>query len=487
MSKYPPKTSVLRAFASGRVGWTTATAEWIDNAFDRRASRVAITFEKDGLTIQDDGEGTPSPQAIVQLGEHTHAADGLGEYGIGGTESLLWAGGERSDVVITTTHRGVTRRLAMNWLDYARSDWELPDVHERPAEPGEIGTKIHLRTLQARPPRDLNLLCSELGFLYSRAIRRENKQITIKAGGVKERPRIVTPWQPPEFDAALPQVRDAQIQIGTKEAVVNCGVVKEGVHNPKNGITYWFRYRVILPASAKGCGDHLFTRVCGFVELLDGWKASLTRNKNGLVVGDDLLFDEVERLIKPVLIAAEQVGSTFALRDLSHRLESRIAPALKGRTSRQPDAKARRAQGDRHGTVTPKDTDRKHSRADHEQAGVRFPGTSGSRGLNIGYDHLGGIKTGEAKPPSIILNLDNPFIADAVHRSDETALVMAVSSLIADWDCSQPDEKGNRYLRTLEPKTFAEQLGSILAAAPSLDGRPAIRLASPTTQGSVAS
>jgi hypothetical protein len=122
--KYPPHANVLRAIAAGRVGWSTAASEFIDNASDRKAARVALTIEKDSLTIEDDGEGTATPQKIVQLGEHTPAPDGLGEFGMGGTESLLWAGGERSHVLIATVHRGVSRRLSMNWLDYARSDWD---------------------------------------------------------------------------------------------------------------------------------------------------------------------------------------------------------------------------------------------------------------------------------------------------------------------------------------------------------------------------
>src|SRR4249920_1303787 len=174
--KCPPNAlRVLRGIAVGKVGWVTALGEWIDNAFDRGATRASITIEKSDLTIIDDGEGTAEPQKIMQLGEHTAAPEGLGEFGLGGKESLLWAGGERSTVSIRTTHRGVTRRLAENWLKYAKSDWELPDPKARPAEPGEIGTQIHVTPLQARPPGDMDKLCDELGFLYSHAIRHGHK------------------------------------------------------------------------------------------------------------------------------------------------------------------------------------------------------------------------------------------------------------------------------------------------------------------------
>lgn len=469
--KYPPNASILRAIAAGRVGWQTAMGEWIDNAFDRNASRVSITIEKDSVTIEDNGSGTPTPHKIIQLGEHTAAADGLGEFGLGGKESLLWAGGERSSVSIVTTHRGVTRRLAMDWLQYARTEWELPDPNERPAEAGEIGTKIQVKPLQVRPPSDLARYCEELGYLYSHAIRHDTKQITIKGPGIKERPRTVAAWGPPEFESE-PAPIQTTVQIGNKLARVFAGVVKEGIPNVRSGLTYWYKYRVILPASARGCGNFNIARVCGFVELLDGWKPSLTRNKNGLTVGDDALFAAVEQTIAPILEAAETVGSTFALRDLSARLESKIGAMLNA----TKDSKAKRERGESHGSVSPSASGRRHTRAMREQSGVTFPGTRQGRGLKIGYEHLGGTKLGEPKPPNIILNLDNDFMARAVRANHDEVLILAVASLIADWDCNQSDEKGNRYLRGLEPKSFAEQAGVILAAAPMLDGKPMLKV-----------
>lgn len=474
MPKYPPKGSILRAIAAGRVGWTTACGEWIDNAFDRKATRVAISLERDSLTIEDNGEGASVPHRIVQLGDHTAAPQGLGEYGMGGKESLLWAGGEKSSVSIVSTHRGVRRRLEMNWTEYARSEWELPDAIEAESEPGEIGTKIIVRPLQARSPKDVSALCEEIGYLYSHAIRHDNKQITIKGPGAKERPRVVVPWQPPAFDASLPQVRDAVIRVGNKEAIVHAGVVPEGVKNKHYGLTYWFEYRVILSASAKGCGNFFIQRVCGFVELRDGWKSSLSRNKNGLTVDDEALFAEVERTIRPVLEAAERVGSTFALRDLSTRLESRVGAMLTGAR----DSKAKRERGKSHGTVTPKKTTRTHQRAQEEQPGVRFPGTRNGRGLKIGYEPLGGTSLGDAKPPNVTLNLDNEYIAAAVKDNDDRSLIIAIASLIADWDCNHSDDRGNRYLRGVEPKSFSEQAGKILSSAPLLDGKPALRAVS---------
>lgn len=476
MSKYPPNANILRAVAAGQVGWETAMSEWIDNAFDRKATRVAITFDKDTVTIQDDGEGSPSPHKIVQLGEHTPAPNGLGEFGMGGTESLLWAGGERSSVSILSTHHGVTRRLEMNWLDFARSEWELPDVIERPAMAGEIGTSIQVRPLRARAPKPGELIqkCEGLGYLYSHAIRRDHKQITIKAAGKSERPQVVTAWDPPEFDPSLPIV-DSEILVGAKNVRVFAGVVKEGVRNIRSGLTYWYNYRVILKASAKGCGDFTIGRVCGFVELKEGWKALLTRNKNGLTVGDEALFEEVERVILPVLQAAERVGSTFALRSLSARLESHFGSML-GAGSK--DKKAKRDKGEIHGSVKPRNTEQKHQRAKQEQPGVRFPGTRSGGGFKVGYEHLGGTKLGEAKPPNVLLNLDNEFIAEAVRTSNEGILVCAIGALIADWDCTQPDDKGNRYLRSLEPTSLPEKLGAILAASPLLDGKAILQAVS---------
>jgi histidine kinase/DNA gyrase B/HSP90-like ATPase len=469
---YPPNPSVLRAIAAGRVGWPTACGEWIDNAFDRKATRVSITFEKQTLTIEDDGEGTDQPARIVQLGEHS-ATDGLGEFGMGGKESLLWAGGERSTVMILSSHRGITRRLEVSWLDFAKG-WNLPEPSEWKTEPGEIGTKIQVRPLRSTVPKSFEQLCEYLGYIYSHAIRRDHKQITIKGPSLKERPRVVLPWQPPPFDESLPIARDVVVNVGNREALIYAGVVKEGVRNTKSGLTYWYGYRVVLEAGAHGCGNYHIGRLCGFVELRGGWKSALTRNKNGLTVDDDALFAEVERAIKPVLEAADQVGSTFQQRALSSRLESRIGEMLNATR----DAKAKRAPGESHGTVLPADSERHHQRARQEQPGVRFPGTRNGRGLKVGYQPLGGTKLGEAKPPNITLNMDNPFIAQAVHGERDDVLILAISSLIADYDANEAaDGRGNRYIRGIEPKSFPEQVGSIVASAPSLDGKPVLKVA----------
>lgn len=471
--KYPPNASILRAIAAGRVGWLTAMGEWIDNSFDRYATRVALTFEKDSLTIEDDGEGTPTPHKIVQLGEHTRASDGLGEFGMGGKESLLWAGGERSAVTIVTTYKRVTRRLSMNWSHFAQSGWDLPDASERPSDAPEIGTRITVKPLQAKLPRNPDAICAELGYLYSRAIRHYQKQITVRFPNEK-RPRVIVPWEPPPWNNALPQVRGVAVSVGQKEAVVYAGVVQDGQRNTKSGLTYYYKYRVILEASARGCGNFHMHHVCGFVELRDGWKSSLTRNKNGLTVDDDALFVEVEKVIKLVLEAGERVGSTFQLRDLSTRLESRIGAML--RSSR--DSKAKRELGDQHGSVKPAGTDRKHTQAREEQPGVTFPGTHNGRGLKIGYEHLGGTKIGEAKPPNITLNLDNQFIGQAVSTGDENTLISLIAGLIADYDVYQSNNGEQRYLRGMEPKTFSEQAGTILSKSPTLDGRPALKVIS---------
>lgn len=475
MPRFPPKNlAMLRGFSAGKVGWLSALSEWIDNGFDRLATRVSIVFDKGTLTVEDDGEGTATPQKIVQLGEHTDAAEGLAEFGMGGKESLLWAGGEKSTVAIVTTHRGVTRRLKMNWLDYAISDWDLPDAGVQSAQPGEIGTRIQVQSVQAKLPHNIDSLCEELGYLYSHAIRTYNKQITIKGPGIRQRPRIILPWHPPEWDLALPYVSGVPVHVGQKEAVVHAGVVKEGVPNPRYGLTYSYRYRVILKNSSKGCGDYHPGRVCGYVELQSGWKPSLTRNKNGLQIDDDALFAAVEQVMRPVLEAAEHVGSIFALKDLNHRLESRIASALKGPHA---DAKAKREKGELHGSVRPEGTPRRHKRAEQEQPGKTFQ-SADKRALNVKHIHLGGDKIGDAQPPNITLNLDNPYIAQAVAANADDVLMMAIASLIANYECEHTEEKGQRYLSGMAPKTFAEQLGSIVRAAPTLNGKPSLRAVS---------
>jgi hypothetical protein len=55
---------------------------------------------------------------------------------------------------------------------------------------------------------------------------------------------------------------------------------RRGQTNPKPGLQYVFRHRVVLPTSPLGCEDHGTGRIFGWVILGDGWR--LTKNKNDL-------------------------------------------------------------------------------------------------------------------------------------------------------------------------------------------------------------
>jgi Histidine kinase-, DNA gyrase B-, and HSP90-like ATPase len=466
-TKYPPDNqALLRGIAAGRVGWLTACCEWIDNAFDQDAMRVAITFGDRTLIVEDDGAGTATPHDLVQIGRHRATERGLGEFGMGGKESLLWAAGEKGAVEITSTHRGhITRALSMNWPAYAEA-WELPDAAEWPARLDEIGTRILIPALQVAVPssKALEALMTAIGYRYSHALRVLNKQITFRLRD--RRPQVVSAWEPPPFDHELPIVREAPIRIGPHDrlAVVTAGIVPEGRANPRSGLTYWHSYRVIIDASAHGCGRFNIGRICGFVELRDGWRDALGRNKNEIRKDAQLLFTAVEETIWHVLEAADQIGSTFAHRQLTQQLEALFnAP-------RPATAKAKRDPGAEHGTVDPQQTPRRHRQARKTQPGERFPRDRGNRAVKVEWQHLGGTKLGDCKPPRhVLLNLDNAFVAQARDTSNLAALQVVIITLLWDSD-QQQDDRGDRYLPFPAIDRFSVVAGEFLATNPQLDG-----------------
>ncbi len=465
MPQKPPEPHVLTGLAARKMTWVKVLMEWIDNSLDKKATHIHFDFAHGALSIEDDGEGTDSVHDIVQLGKHTPSDSGIGFFGLGGSEALLWAGGPTSSVSIISVHHQIARRLDMNWYDYGISHWMLPDAYERAAEANERGTKIQIRSLRARPPRDWDQICQDLGYYYSHAIRRFGKSLSIRTPTSKLLP--VEAWEPPEFEPDAPTI-DTTITVKNRSVKIFAGVIKEGVKNVRRGLTYWYGRRVIIPESAQGCGDFSPARVCGFIELGDEWRSSFTLQKDGLTSNAEELFGAVETAIRPVLEAAATIGATFEFKELNHRLESRIADMLKSKT-----AKGKREKGKSRGTVKPKNTERTHRRANKEQAGDRFAsGTSGK--IHIDYIPLGGVKMGEAKPPSVMLNMDNPFIAQAVKNNREDTLLLAISSIIADWD-TEANNNNQLYLKGYEEKSFLEQVGMILASAPELDGSTVLR------------
>lgn len=480
-----PKVGILEAHAAQPLSFKTALAEWIDNALDADATHVAIEFGKSHrdtfVAVRDDGNGTANPERMVTLGDHSsHASTRLGRYGIGAKDAALWIGGTRSSVRITTVHNGKRRVLDTRWEEISAAGWQVNDPVLTDAVPGERGTTLTVTPIVRAVPmgKRWDELRAELGYLYSPALK-AGKQITLRAPGLRSKPELIERWRMPPLENVI----DTSVVVAGKRARVYCGIVAAGHPNPRSGITYMHGFRVIISATSRGCGTHSIARVCGFVELDGSWK--LAKNKDGIVADEDELYRAVESACLPVLTKASALGAMMH----SHAFESAVADAVNsmlgnGVASGEADAKARRRKGDTEGTADPKQTGRRHRRAEREQDGSTFisRGRRSGVAIRIEHEHYGHAEClGEVKDPSIILNLDHPLIAAIHSESDVRATAIIVMHLLASDACLRPSDGRQLRIRGLDnssdvARNFMQATASLLGKPLTIDGRQAVGL-----------
>lgn len=472
--KYAPGGSIIRSIACQSFSWKSALAEWIDNAFDaapnkdtsRSVVRIAIGAKQ--VQVSDNSLGHDRLHSMVQIGKHdAHSTTQIGEFGIGAKDAMLWIGSESSVVVIESTHKGIKRRLSVDWQDYA-DEWELDEPTEEPAKHGDVGTTITVtpRVRDVPHGKAWDRLLEEIGYLYARAIR-GGAEIVISGPTKTAAPTKVTTWAPPEVEG---EIIDTTINVDGKTARVWCGVVKQGVVNRRSGMTYFSSFRVIVPESHHGCGSFNTARVCGFVELNKGWKFS--KNKDEILGNTEALYREVERVCLPVLKRADAAGSIMTSQAFARQVNDIVNDKLK-----KARAKAKRGEGTKTGRVMPKGSGKKHGDAANKQPGDSMPAEANT-GVTVSYSHMGAdVGAGRVKGNVIELNLDISDIAAGYDQKNALALAVIASSLVAAHHClAKPiGPEGGRQLalRTpAKPEEFSIALGDLLTNV-ELDGQRA--------------
>lgn len=486
MSKYPPKASILDSIVNDNLSISVALSELIDNAIDANATHIAITVGPSDkghpkhIVIQDNGDGCATLSDLVQLGSHVeHKRQGfvsLGRYGIGAKNAMLWLAGTHSRAIIASVHGGMHRNLEHDWHEYATNAWEIPDgwYEERPALAGETGTTVTISPCIRRFPegKKLETLEHDLGYIYSWAIK-NNVQIEIRRAGRGGRfdVRPLKRWEFPEFAGAP---IDQEILVGGRGVRVYAGIVKQGVPNPKPGLTYVHSFRVIKPACGLGCGGRDFSGITGFVGLDEKWR--LTKNKDGISQHQDELADAVFSVVRPLLDEAAKRGHSLAL----EQLEEAVSLDVRGMidTVIAPNQKAKRRSPDNEiGAVEPVGSGRKHKRAERTQDGETFAGAKRAKlasKLSVRFQDLGDDeRLGAYSDGLVILNDRHPWIAPlkagGAMSASRPAIVL-LASLLAISGLQAESAEGQRRFRFQSSGDVVSDLGLLLRGSVSLDG-----------------
>ena len=429
MAFLTPHSSSLRAMAAANLSWKAALCELIDNSFDADATEVDIELSETQFRIADNGNGIEElPKLFTQGERQPHATTKLGRYGVGAFDALIWMSYAGS-VSVDSMHGGVRRAMQVNWRSVENNKWATPDPYVIDSGSKQQGTTIVVPRPDKHVPHGqrLKTLIDDLGYLYSPALKPGDRQRQIKIRSHTRAEGVTIPrWELPK----LAEFVDKQIVVNGKKARVYCGIVAEGEKNPRFGLTYVNSFRVILPASANGCQSDVrsynLTRVCGFVELKDGWE--LSKLKEAILDDAETLYASVFQAVLPILMKADEQG----MRLQSAAFDGEVSNLLNSMLSNLAEnAKAvRGGRGGAVGTVEPKNTGRRHKRAAHEQAGKTFVSRF-RNGVRIVRAQLGGASGyGKVDGGIVYLDLDNSLVRNALDKQNTLATAMAALTTI---------------------------------------------------------
>lgn len=415
----PTPQGSIAAKRSERYEWRAIFGELIDNAFDAGATTVSIEIDSKSIQIVDNGEGCADFEAMLTMGRHTRqATTQLGRWGVGFEDAAWWVGGPTR---IRSSHKGTTRTLSVDWD--ALSRWTLPAPMESPSD-GERGTKILFSKVPRRIPdgKAYAELIEDIGYIYSPALK-HGRQIGFRRG--RSAPVLATKYSLP----LLEDVVDTSIVVEGKRVRVPAGIVPEGVPNPRPGLNYTHGFRVIIPATALGCGGNGSGRIAGWVSLDEGWK--LTRNKDDISVHKEDLGAAVFGAIAGIVEKASQQAMVIK----SASLAANLTCAFRGLAGDLVKEK-RESPSNKSGTVEPGDTGRKRTKLDKVQAGEATRRAQMGR-FRIDFRDCkdGAIGEVDRDGATIWLASNHRSIAEARDTSNELALLYLAVMLFAEREC----------------------------------------------------
>jgi len=376
MANVCPTPHILESMRNCRQDWKIMLGELIDNSLDADSKDIEIKWGHRYLKIEDNGIGCKNVLALVTPGMHEphEGKRMIGRYGIGCKDVAVWLWGR---TIIKTTSKGKTFEVEADWHRISKTpDWYIPDPIINKSENEEIGTSIVFEKIDfdrgKRFPegKAFEKLINWLGFTYSLAIEDGAR---IKLSKLNESKFVLKAFKWPQRQNIL----EASGYVKGKEIKINIGIVPTGVENPRCGLTYRYKYRVIsnLSSTGFGCGDYNFERIAGWVDLSDDW--NLTKNKDDLADLKEELETTVENICKPVLQMAHEAADQFSSDLFQNQVNEDLSKLLD--TLKE---KEKRGEGDTKGTVDPEDK-RKRQKAKNIQVGDKVLNNIGMGAVQI--------------------------------------------------------------------------------------------------------
>ena len=340
----------------------------------------------------------------------------LGRYGIGAKHALLWIAHDLNcSLKIESLCKGRTFSCESTFRQIGTV--RKLSVKETPANcDSRPGTRVCLSGVK-RPQLptakdDVSRLCSELGFVYSKALE-DGKNIVIETITRRGSERhAIAPHVPPPFEK---EIRD-EFWLDKKRGVrLHVGLVSGSEAVDRPALHYRYAGRVIEASSGKGCGGYGTNRIFGYVDLIGpGWKLATLKDA---VYAPAQLYSEILKRSEPILKEAQKQHLVAESAALKATVEEKVNDAIK--------AKAVRGKRKKRGTASATGGGGRHKTAKRKQRGATFDdiiGASGGAGVTIDFTDLKNDAIGRFSGNTIELNTAVYAVREARNENNAATL-----------------------------------------------------------------
>lgn len=439
---FAPHTNIIQSIIDEKYPLRVLLAEVIDNALDKRATRISLTVDGENFVVEDNGSGVASMVSLLQWGNH-HKDDPshetMGRFGIGLKHAAIWIG---EQMAVLSRYQHQLYSLQVDWQQIRDSGIWRGEMHEPETSPGPSFTMLSFGPV--RPGRikrfALDKIANALAYEYTPALA---KGIDISIQG--------TPLEAvglPELESAI----TLDECLNGRHFRLTAGLKPHGNNDPTR-YCYDVAYmnRIIVQHDSYGLGEYSGRQFYGYLELLDDGNERWTLSTHkGHFEPCDELYDYLLPFIEPLLEAAEQMGDEIRLDGVRDEVLERM--------SRIRPIREKRKRGDTHGTKEPKKTGKKREKA--EKVNPEEPGSVTRRLqgiLDLRFDCHDPEKVGDVQQTKThtIVSLNPDFAL--VKTREPNAIVAIVLALLAAHVVKNPDLK-NRFGidRSIFPQILTE-------------------------------
>jgi len=466
-----PKTHSLVSLRRQDMHPWLAVCELVDNSVDAQATTVIVNWDPaaKSLSVIDDGVGAPNPAALVTLGDHdSEGRPTSGRYGIGAKDAVLALG---TAAEVSVVRNGLRRVVRADFDEIRQSGrWVAREDQHEASESDATGTMVKVIGVDRKIY--LMAIWDRLSKTFAPALRRG---ISILLAS-----QPVTP--PPAVQ--VDERREGSGEFRGKQFAWWAGIKRDG-QNVSGGWRFAFKGRMLEENSCNrsyGTAGMDIHKFYGEITLIEPDQPD--DEELWLVNKHKTSADELQDLCEDIFPSIRDLLERCA-EEHSLTLEAAIADDIgRGLTEALSEASRVREkrsipEEEQHGTVLPRNTGRRRTRAaktQHGQGSIsgRDPLSGKKFSIHFADDETFGYVTGSRQANVVYLGKLHPYWQ--VHGQEReivqcAAMAMLAGHAVTTEDAEQPimsavvscDAANERFFNTLG--NIASQISAVQEAA----------------------